>query len=140
MRPFEWSEEFDVHVSEIDVEHRELFRLADDLYGALIAEAPAGEVQAALAELGTHVAEHFSHEEGLMRASGYLHYAWHRRQHAAARARMATLERRIRGGDRNAALLALDLSVALKNHIRLADRMLGAYLRNQQRARAALAS
>jgi hemerythrin len=44
------------------------------------------------------------------------------------------LERRIRRGDRDAAIELLDfLSTWLTDHIRLADRMLGAFLRNHQR-------
>jgi len=140
MRPFEWSEEYGVHVPEIDAEHQAMFRVADELYRALIADAAASQVQPILRELATHMAGHFSHEERLMRASGYPLYAWHRRQHATAGGKILLLERRVSRGDRNAALLAMDLSVWLKNHIRLADRMFGAYLRNYQRTQAALAS
>ena len=139
VRPFEWSEEFGISVPEIDAEHQAMFRLADSLYEALIADASTDQL-ALLRELATHMAGHLSHEESLMRASGYPLGAWHQRQHAAASGKLRLLERRIRRGDHSAALLVLDLSVWLKNHIRLADRMLAAYLRNHQRAQAALAS
>jgi len=137
MRPFEWSEEYGVSVPEIDSDHQAMFRVADGLYRALVAETSASQAQPVFRELATHAGEHFSHEERLMRASGYPLYAWHKRQHAVVNGKMKLLERRILHDDRNAALLVLDLSVWLKNHIRLADRMLGAYLRNYQRAQAA---
>ena len=140
MRPFEWSHEFSVSVPEIDAEHQAMFQVADGLHRTLIAGTPPGQAQPFIRELAAHVTDHFSHEEHLMRASAYPLLAWHRRQHAVAHGKIMLLERRVRRGDRNAALLAMDLSVCLKNHIRLADRMLCAYLRNHQRAQAALAS
>lgn len=123
-----------VHVPEVDAEHQELFRLCDDLRRALMEEAAAGKLQWIVDELVLHAAEHFSHEERQMRVAGYEHYAWHQRQHHTARAKVMTLERRIRRGDREAAGELLEyLAGWLNNHIRLADRMLGAYLRNRQR-------
>jgi hemerythrin len=89
-------------------------------------------------DLVIHAAHHFSHEEREMRAAGYSLYPWHHRQHHTARFKIRVLERRIRRGDRDAALELLDfLSGWLNDHIRLADRMFGAYLRNHQRELAA---
>lgn len=140
MRPFEWSDEYSVSVPEIDAEHQAMFQVAFDLYRALIAGTPPAQSQPIIRELATHAADHFAHEERLMRESGYPLLAWHRRQHAAANGKIKLLDRRLRREDRNAALLAMDLSVCLQNHIRLADRMLCAYLRNHRRAQTALAS
>jgi hemerythrin len=85
-------------------------------------------------ELAVDSAEHFWHEERQMRAAGYLHYAWHKRQHHTVRFHMTALEARIRGGDRDAVgELLTFLHGWLNDHIRLTDRMLGAYLRNRQR-------
>jgi hemerythrin len=76
-----------------------------------------------------------------MRAAGYSLYAWHHRQHHTARFSIRVLERRIRRGDRDAAIELLDFLYGwLNDHIRLADRMLGAYLRNHQRELSARAS
>jgi hemerythrin len=134
MRIFEWNESHAVHVPEVDDEHRQIFRLCDDLQRAMMAGAPTADVQAIVDELVIHTAHHFSHEERQMRAAGYTHYAWHHRLHHAARSHIKVLERRIRRGDRDAAIELLNfLSPWLSDHIRLADRMFGAYLRNHQR-------
>jgi hemerythrin len=134
MRIFEWNESHAVHVPEVDGEHQQLFRLCDDLQRAMIAGAPSPDVQSIVDDLVIHAAHHFSHEEREMRASGYSLYAWHHRQHHTARFKIRVLERRIRRGDRDAVLELLDfLSAWLSDHIRLADRMFGAYLRNHQR-------
>jgi len=141
MRIFEWDESHAVYVPAVDEEHRQLFRLCDELQRAMMAGAPSSDVQSIVDHLVIHTAQHFSHEEREMRAAGYPHYAWHHRQHHTARFRIKVLERRIRRGDRDAALELLDfLSGWLNDHVRLADRMLGAYLRNRQREFAAQAS
>lgn len=134
MRIFEWNDTHSVHVPAVDDEHRQILRLCDDLQGALMAGAATSEVQSLVDDLVIHTAQHLSHEERQMRAAGYPLYAWHHRQHHTARLRVRALERRIRRGDRDAAIELLDfLAVWLRDHIRLADRMLGAYLRNHQR-------
>jgi hemerythrin len=76
-----------------------------------------------------------------MRATGYSFYAWHKQQHHTVRSKMTVLEVRIRSGDRDAVceLLAF-LHGWLNDHIRVTDRMLGAYLRNRQRELTARAS
>ncbi|MGC9947059.1 MAG: bacteriohemerythrin [Bryobacteraceae bacterium] len=141
MRIFEWNESHAVHVPVVDTEHQQLFRLCDDLQRAMMAGAPTPEVQSIVEDLVIHTAHHFSHEEREMRGAGYSLYAWHRRQHYTARTRVRALERRIRRGDRDAALDLLEFLYAwLSDHIRLADRMFGAYLRNHQRQLAARAS
>jgi hemerythrin len=135
MRILEWSALHAVHVPEVDAEHQQLFRLCDDLQRATMAGAPAAGLLAAVDELVIHASHHFSHEERVMRAAGYPLYGWHHRQHHTARLKIRALERRIRRGDRGAALELPDfVSGWLNDHIRLADRMFGAYLRNHQRA------
>jgi len=141
MRIFEWNETHAVHVPEVDKEHQQLFRLCDDLQRAMMAGAATSEIQSIVDDLVINAAHHFSHEERRMRAADYPLYAWHRRQHHAARSAVRVLERRIRRGDRDAVLELLDFFARwLNDHIRLADRMLGAYLRNHERELAACAS
>jgi hemerythrin len=141
MPKFEWSEHHAVHVPDVDGEHQMLFQLCADLECAVTDGASAGQIQSILDELIAHTAEHFSHEERQMRVSGYSHYAWHQRQHHTARAKVTQFDRRIRRGDREATReLVAFLQGWLNDHIGIADRMLGAYLRNRQRERAARAS
>jgi hemerythrin len=141
MRNFEWTEAQAVHVPYVDDEHKALFKLCGDLHRSLRAGRSATVVQSTLHDLVAHAEEHFTHEEREMRISGYAHYAWHRRQHRAARVRLRALEQRVQDNETETALQLVGfLGGWLNDHVRLADRMLGAYLRNQQRARAAGAS
>ena len=127
-----------VDVPGIDDEHRLLAESCCDLERALTGGAPAARFESIYQELVQRSAKHFSHEEREMRAGGYALYAWHRRQHVAARAKITALGGCLRCGDTDEARdLLQSLGQWLNDHIRLADRMLGAYLRNRERARAA---
>lgn len=118
-----------------DEEHQQLFDLCGQLQAAVNANAPQPEVRSILRKLSRQATQHFAHEEREMRADGYAHYAWHRRQHLAAQARVKLLEPRIRSGEREAVRELLEfLPHWLNDHIGIADRMLAAHMRNRQRA------
>ena len=125
----------------MDAEHHALFQFCDRLRLALKAKEGAARVGALLDELAAHAVEHFSHEEREMRSARYSLYAWHKRQHVTAGNYLVLLKQASERGDQDEALESLAfLSAWLNDHIRLADRMLAASLRNHRRARQALAS
>jgi hemerythrin len=69
-----------------------------------------------------------------MRAAGYGLMSWHKRAHDAARKRVARLIQRIERDDPQAGSALVEyLSQWLRDHMRLPDMMLGAFLRNQRR-------
>jgi hemerythrin-like metal-binding protein len=141
VRLFKWSKMHAVSVPEIDAEHQNIFRLADQLQQAVEAGAPAHRALALLRQLTASAADHLAHEERLMHSTGYPALAWHKGQHDTARKKIGEFVPRIEGGDHLAAPLLLKfLSGWLRDHIRLADCMMAAHLRNYERARAALAS
>jgi hemerythrin len=85
--------------------------------------------------------EHFRHEERLMRAMHYTAFAWHKSQHDAVRKRAKAAASRMEKGDSAAAGELLQfLSAWLRDHMSVADRMMGAYLRNYLRFNTSLAS
>lgn len=138
MRLFKWSTTYLIHIPELDQEHKELFLSADELHRGLLEGESPDRCRPALKNILKHASDHFSHEEDMMRAAHYSSFAWHKRQHDTARARVATLARRIRRGDRDAVLDLLQfLAPWLKDHISVADKMMAACLRNEQRARLA---
>ncbi|MFN7995207.1 MAG: hemerythrin family protein [Bryobacteraceae bacterium] len=134
MRILRWSRQYVVAAGDIDDEHRALFQLADELRQALSKDAKPRRLQLIAHKLMGHIAGHFSHEERMMRSMRYPHYEWHKRQHIVARAAAKRLERKMLRGQAEAAPELLKfLESWLKHHIRLSDRMLGAFLRNQER-------
>ena len=136
--PFQWSRAYAVRMPEIDAEHRTLFQIAEDLDLAVALGAGSDQVNPVLREFVARAAAHFAHEERLMRDAGCSSYNWHKLQHETTAARVASLQRRSEHGDPDALPLLLQfLGDWMKDHIRLSDRMMVAYLQNHQRAQAA---
>lgn len=134
MRPFKWSRKNEMYVPELDAEHRNLFRLADELHVAVTAGVPAGRARMILDELVADTEEHFQHEEQLMRAAAYSSYEWHKQQHDTLRKRARDLTARFEAGEYQCGEMLLEyLAVWLQEHTAVADRMLGASLRNFER-------
>lgn len=132
MQCLTWSPESNsVYVPEIDEDHRTIFRMADELYQAMVAGALLSAVEPVLRELIGHVDRHFSREERMMRSTRYHAYAWHKGQHDVVRAKAVELVQVTERGDRDAVLPILDyLTAWLQTHTAVSDRMMGAYLRN----------
>jgi hemerythrin len=115
-----------VFVTEIDDEHREIF--------AALAEFEKAATRKNIARLTTRLTDHFAHEERLMRAARYESYKWHKKLHAAARWRVEGFVTRMEQGEAEAAGEMVEyLTEWLHNHTRVADRMMGAALRNHHR-------
>ena len=141
VRLFKWSKMYAVFVPDLDAEHQSIFRLAAELHQAVVGDAPADQARAILRELIASEEDHFAHEERLMRSTHYPALAWHRGQHDTVRKRVKEFAPRIEEGERQAALLLLEfLSGWLRNHLRLADCMMAAHVRNYERAHAVQAS
>jgi hemerythrin len=138
---FKWTKAHAVFVAEVDAQHRNLYRMADELHRAILGGAEISRTLELLRALIAAAEDHFEYEERLMRSTQYSAYAWHKQQHDTVRKRASQFVPRIESGEGDAAILLLEfLSGWLKDHTSLTDRMLGAHLRNHDRVRARLAS
>ena len=134
MRSLKWSISHAVFVTEIDDEHKEIFQALSDLQVALSSRAAYLEIEELTQRLIACIAEHFAHEERLMRAARYGSFRWHKRQHDNARRRVGQVVERIEQEETGAGIGLVEyLTSWLHDHTRLADRMMGAFLRNEQR-------
>ncbi len=95
--------------------------------------ANRGDTRAAIQRLTASVANHFAHEERLMRAARYASLRWHKARHDAARKRVQGFVHRIEQGETLAASELVEyLASWLHDHTRVADRMMAAALRNHR--------
>jgi len=141
MQLFRWSKTHEVYLPEIDAEHRHLFQRGSELYKAILAGAEPDRLSALLTDLLQAAEDHFEREERLMRSAGFPSFAWHKQQHDAVRKRARECSARIAAGESEARVELLTfLSSWLCDHTSVADRMMGAYIRNWQRRVRALAS
>jgi hemerythrin len=68
---FTWDPKLETGITEIDEQHRLLFRKADAVLEAVAAGTGASEVKRALQFLADYAALHFETEERYMRAAGF---------------------------------------------------------------------
>jgi hemerythrin len=141
MRPFKWSKSNAVFIPEIDAEHKAIFRMGEELQQAIDAGTEIADLGPRLDALIEHAEAHFEHEERLMRDSLCPSLEWHKGQHNTARKRLRQFVPQVRQGDREALDLLMEfLAGWLRDHTSLTDRMMGAHVRNHQRAITRMAS
>ena len=133
MRSLTWSSSHAVFVTEIDDEHKEIIAALSDVK-AVVTSGAGFAGSKATDHLIRCMAGHFAHEERLMRAARYSSMRWHKSAHNNARRRVRQFVERSEQGDTGAGEELVEyLTSWLHDHTRLADRMLGAFLRNHQR-------
>jgi hemerythrin len=147
MRFFKRSKSNAVFHTPIDGEDRAIFEATGELQQAFRRGVPLFEVQEILHRPIACTGDHFAHEEKLMRATRYLSFNWQKGQHDTARKRMReyvpliifpapTFGVEVGGVDAGTALVKF-LTRWLDDHTAVTGRMMGAYLRNQERERIA---
>jgi len=81
MSLIEWKDEFSVGVTEVDLEHRDLIDLINDLHAVMGAGATHDKVVDTLGEIYAQISAHFALEEKFMRNSKYPAYPSHKEDH-----------------------------------------------------------
>ena len=133
MAHLKWSASHQVFVPDLDDEHKEIFDAAAELQKALTGGTPFTDLCRLTNHLAACALDHFAHEERLMRAARYGSLRWHKQQHDAVRRQVSQFAARLQQGDRMAGSELVEyLSSWLANHTRVADRMMGAFLRNER--------
>lgn len=141
MQHFKWTKAHAVYLPQVDAEHRNLYRMAEELLQAVRTGAETPRVQELVRPFLAALEEHFAHEERLMKLASCPDLAWHKSQHDTARARSKAFAAEIEAGDAQAPGALLDfVSRWFRDHMSLTDRMMGAHVRNYERLHAALAS
>jgi hemerythrin len=139
VRLFKWTTRNATFIPQIDDEHRDAFKLAEELRQAIEKGADRVAVQNVLRVLLAHLEEHFTHEEQLMRDINCPIYNWHKGQHDTVRKRVRLFVPQVDRADAESAGRLLEfLSTWLPDHTMLADRMTGAYVRNYARSHPAM--
>lgn len=125
---FEWADEYNVGVSDIDEQHMELVALINQLHDAIRSRKASRQVRSTLDELVEYTRTHFAIEERLMRESNYPDYESHRSYHEALIDQIRALQAKLDGGE---ASITFELLHFLRNwlirHIFEVDKQFGAY-------------
>jgi len=119
-----WQEGYECGEPTIDAEHRELFRLANNLIDRLLRknEEPLA-ISAALEELLAHVQRHFADEEVILERLGYDQLPEHRRAHAGLLRRALAMAARLDAGKlRLGAVVEFVAQDVIARHLMVIDR------------------
>jgi hemerythrin-like metal-binding protein len=129
-----WTNSSAVFVAELDDDHHEILAALAALQEAIV-RSPSGEGWNEPAQqLLNCVSDHLAREERLMKAARYPTIEWHTLQHNHARKCLTSFRSAILRRDEEAATsFVTDLASWLHDHMRLADMMMAAFLRNQYR-------
>lgn len=127
-----WDQDIILNVEEMDIEHKQLFILVNNLRQAMVSPAGKIGVSKALTALIDFTRTHFATEERLMTTHSYPRYEQHKREHEALLQDVDQLLKLYHDGDALIPFaIELDLEAWAYKHIDGCDRDLAVYLNEQ---------
>ena len=129
-----WSDDYALHLPEIDDQHKYLFSLIDSIWRAVVSKADRETTLGVVAELERYTVTHFAADEAFMREQQYSRYHEHRAEHEKFVARIALEKASVKAGRP----LSLELMHFprdwLVQHIRFTDRAYADEFRDREKA------
>ncbi|AEE16482.1 bacteriohemerythrin [Treponema brennaborense] len=79
----EWRDSYNVNIAEIDMQHKKLVAIANELYDLTVGEPAVypNNVSKIIKKLTDYTVYHFDHEENFFRRYGYAQADFHKMQH-----------------------------------------------------------
>jgi hemerythrin len=126
MPELEWSPEFAIGIYEIDLQHRSLVSIANQLHDAIEGGKPNRTIEWILDELLVYTKMHFQTEEQYMRRYEHQESPRHLQEHRELLKAMGRFRKKLKAGDDGVGdqVLAF-LSAWLSSHMTGSDRALG---------------
>ncbi len=127
---FIWKPSYELGILEIDLDHRQLVGVINDLYEAMKQGQGFELINQTIDHLIEYVGKHFDHEEAIMREAGFPGMFNHEKEHQRFRALVLEMDMRRRAGSGPTASELLNyLSDWLRDHVTSTDKDLGRYLK-----------
>jgi len=125
-----WNEKMSVGVVVLDIEHKKLVALVNDLYDGIQSGKAATTLAHVLDGLVGYTAAHFKHEEEFFAKTGYPATAVHKKEHDDLTRQVLEIQAKVRAGAPGT--LSLEVMNFLKNwlinHIQGSDKRYGPHL------------
>ena len=130
---FIWKPSYEINVPEIDLQHRRLVGLINELYEAMKEARGQSVLDHILDELQLYIQEHFETEERYMQNYHYPEFANHQEEHRSLGTQVIALqELREQGEKISTPDLMSFLCTWLREHLVSADKDFGHYLRQMR--------
>jgi diguanylate cyclase (GGDEF)-like protein/hemerythrin-like metal-binding protein/PAS domain S-box-containing protein len=118
-----WRRHYECGIPEIDVEHMKLFKIANRIQASLSSNGTSSEAVPLVDELLVHIAQHFKHEEKILRQSRYPMVRAHSLSHSRLLERADVLAAEFRDQGMTAgAVLGFVIHDVVARHVALEDR------------------
>ncbi len=130
----EWTEDLATGSSDIDMQHKELFKRINALLEACRKGKGKTEVNEVVRFLDDYVVQHFSEEEKYMKKYDYARYGTHKAQHLEFIDNFSELKRQIEHEGPGVHLVVKTNHMIVQwlvNHICKVDRALGTFLKTK---------
>jgi hemerythrin len=133
MAKMEWKDEFSVGVTAMDVQHKQLVAMVNQLYEAMRLSKGDAVIGSILPSLVLYTKSHFAAEEKVMKESGFPGLAAHQALHQQLTKQATELLEKIKAGKMVATVsLATFLKDWLVNHIQGQDKQYGRHIASLQ--------
>ena len=130
---FPWSDKLSLGIDKIDVQHKELVSLINQLHRAMKMQAGAREAEAVLAKLAEYTVYHFGFEEKLFDKYGYPQAGPHKKIHRDLVASVTAFQQDLRAGKAGLSMELMNfLTSWLKEHIMKTDRAYVGHLQGKE--------
>jgi hemerythrin len=123
-----WDNLSSVNVHRFDEDHKQLFSIINGLHSAMAVGAGSARVGQVMAELTTHIQDHFSAEDTLMEKTGYPELAAHRLEHQQLTAQFASLQKEVAAGKFVSSVVVAEFLDKCLKHTRETDKKYSAHL------------
>jgi len=126
---FDWKDTYSVQIPLLDGQHRNLFRMAEELHAAMLARQGKATLAQILNRLVQYTLVHFEQEERLMREHGYPGLDAHVAEHRALTSQVKQFQADFASGRTALSVQVLQfLKDWLEGHIKGSDRAYAPYL------------
>jgi hemerythrin len=101
MEYVEWKKEYELGFEQIDLQHKNLVSLLNQLHDFIKAGSKVSreDIEELLISLGNYAVFHFDTEEGVLESNGYPELKAHKAQHEAFKETVANYVERFESGD-----------------------------------------
>jgi hemerythrin len=124
-----WTDAYSVKVPEFDQQHRQLFRLVDDLHQAMKAGQSKQNLEKILSALIRYTDMHFTAEEQAMMSANYKDFAAHRTEHNKLKTKVIAFQKEFEAGTAGISVGLMEfLNDWLVSHILKTDQQYSAVL------------
>lgn len=127
-----WSDDLSVGVPEIDMQHRELFAMMNDLLDAIREGKREKVVEGAISFLENYIDKHFSTEENKMIEAKYNGYENHKNEHKKFKTIFEDLKKEVAKDAQNPVLIVFiktEIMEWILNHVEKEDIKMGEYFK-----------